>query len=246
MRTAFVIALILCLSRVALAQDYAEYRNTQDGFKVLFPGQPTMTTTTWKSQQGYVLPAHLYAVEKGREHYSVLVADYTNIEQMAKDYVKTCPPGAPVCNGNDLTGIGYWKHDTRGAVINAVFRFTQRDAKLTDLLWSQHDLVEGYELQLTNNSDQSRTYAYVTMHEMKLYIVEATVPKGYPPATLFQTSMGWVDKDGNPIRYATMYNNEFHGMQPRLYPLPAHAGAAGGGRAAGAAPPAQGQGNTGR
>jgi hypothetical protein len=87
---------------------------------------------------------------------------------------------------------------------------------------------------MTNNADQSRTYAYITMHEMKLYVVEATVPKNSPPATLFQTSFTWVDKDGNGIRYATMYNNEFHGMQPRLYPLPAHAGAAGGGRAAGA------------
>ena len=34
------------------------------------------------------------------------------------------------------------------------------------------------------------------MHEMKLYIAEETVPKGYPPATPFQTSMSWVDKDG--------------------------------------------------
>jgi hypothetical protein len=181
-----------------------------------------------------MLPARVYTVDRAREHYSVTVADYTNIENMAKEYVKHCPPGAPTCNGNDLTGVGYWKHDTRGAIINAVFRFTQRDAKLTDLLWSQHDMVEGYELQMTNNADQSRTYAYVTMHEMKLYVVEATVPKNSPPATLFQTSFTWVDKDGNGIRYATMYNNEFHGMQPRLYPLPAHAGAAGGGRAAGA------------
>jgi hypothetical protein len=110
-------------------------------------------------------------------------------------------------------------------------QFIQRDAKVTDLTWSQHDLVEGNELQLLNNADQSRTYAYVAMHEMKLYIVEATVPKGYPPATLFQTSMGWVDKDGNGIRYQTIYDNEFHGM--REYPVPQHAG---GGRAAGPGP----------
>jgi len=230
----FIAVLALLLSGALAAQEPDYYVNTPDGFKVMFPAQPTVTNTTWKSQQGYMLPARVYTVERGREHYSVTVADYTNIENMAKEYVKHCPPGAPTCNGNDLTGVGYWKHDTRGAIINAVFRFTQRDAKLTDLLWSQHDMVEGYELQMTNNADQSRTYAYVTMHEMRLYVVEATVPKNSPPATLFQTSFTWVDKDGNGIRYATMYNNEFHGMQPRLYPLPAHAGAAGGGRAAGA------------
>jgi len=230
----FIAVLALLLSGALAAQEPDYYVNTPDGFKVMFPAQPTVTNTTWKSQQGYMLPARVYTVDRAREHYSVTVADYTNIENMAKEYVKHCPPGAPTCNGNDLTGVGYWKHDTRGAIINAVFRFTQRDAKLTDLLWSQHDMVEGYELQMTNNADQSRTYAYVTMHEMRLYVVEATVPKNSPPATLFQTSFTWVDKDGNGIRYATMYNNEFHGMQPRLYPLPAHAGAAGGGRAAGA------------
>jgi hypothetical protein len=36
--------------------------------------------------------------------------------------------------------------------------------------------------------------------------------------------MGWVDKDGNGIRYQTIYNNEFHGM--REYPVPAHGGGA--------------------
>src|SRR3954471_20399116 len=96
--TAFVFALIVSLSALAAAQEFADYENVQDGFKALFPGQPTVKVTTWKTQQGYLLPARLYTVDKGREHYSVLVADYTGIEQMAKDYVKTCPPGAPVCN----------------------------------------------------------------------------------------------------------------------------------------------------
>ncbi len=116
-----------------------------------------------------------------------------------------------------------------GALEYATKQLIQRDnMKLSDLTWSQHDMVEGNEVQLTNTVDGSRTYAYIAMHEMKLFIVEATVPKGYPPATLFQTSFTWVDKDGNGIRYQTMYNNEFHGM--RQYPVPPHAGAAGGGR----------------
>ena len=225
MRDIFTVAaFVLLISGSLAAQDPDYYVNTQDGFKVMFPSQPAVTATTWKSQQGYMLPSRVYAVDRGREHYSVTVADYSNIENMAKEYVKHCPPGAPICNGNALTGIGYWKHDVRGAIINAVFRFTQRDAKLTDLLWSQHDNVEGYELQMTNNADQSRTYAYVTMHQMKLYIVEATVPKNSPPATLYQTSFTWVDKDGNGIRYATIYNNEFHGIQPNVYPVPARVG----------------------
>jgi hypothetical protein len=228
--TTLVFAFILSVSGLAPAQELTEYQNTRDGFKITFLSPPAVTETTWKSQQGYMLPQRVYSVDRGREHYSVTVVDYSGIEQIAIAAVKTCPAGAPLCRGTDISGPGLWKHDVRGAALFATLKLLQRDAKVTDLTWSQHDLVEGNEIQLLN-ADQSRTYAYVAMHEMKLFIVEATVPKGYPPATLFQTSMGWVDKDGNGIRYQTMYNNEFHGMGQ--YPVPPHAG---GGRAAGPGP----------
>jgi hypothetical protein len=159
----------------------------------------------------------------------VTVVDYNGIEQMAIERVKTCPAGAPLCRGTDISGPGLWKHDVREALLFATSKFVERDAKVTELTWSQLDMVEGNEIQLLN-ADQSRTYGYVTMHEMKLYIVEATIPKNSPPATMFLTSMGWVDKDGNGIRYQTVYSNQYHGM--RQYPVPPHAGAAG--RAAGA------------
>jgi hypothetical protein len=88
-------------------------------------------------------------------------------------------------------------------------------------------MVEGHLIQLTNNSDQSRTFAYVAMHENKLYILEGTVPKGYPEPGLFQQSLGWVDKDGNGIRYQSIYSNAYHGMG--VYPPPPRAGGRGGG-----------------
>jgi hypothetical protein len=231
--TIFVFAFILSISGLSAGQELVEYQSIPDGFKITLTGQPTITDTTWTSQQGYMLPARVYRVDKGREHYSVTVIDYSGIEQIAIEHVKTCPAGAPLCKGTDISGPGLWKHDVRQALMFATFKFMQRDAKVTELTWTQLDLVEGNQIQLLN-ADQSRTYAYVTMHEMKLYITEATVPKGNPPATLFQTSLGWVDKDGNGIRYQTVYSNEFHGM--RLYPVPPLAGAAGGGRAAGAGP----------
>jgi hypothetical protein len=78
-------------------------------------------------------------------------------------------------------------------------------------------MVEGHALNLTN-ADGSRTFAYVTMHEHKLYIMEGTVPKGYPQPGLFQQSLGWVDKEGNPVRYETLYSNVYHGMG--IYPKP--------------------------
>ncbi len=83
----------------------------------------------------------------------------------------------------------------------ATHKLLQRDAKLTGLVWEWQDMVEGHIIQLTNNADQSRTFAWIAMHERKLYILEGTVPKGYPEPGLFQQSWGWVDKDGNGIRY---------------------------------------------
>jgi len=224
--TTLFVAAIFVLSGVAAAQD-EYYVNTSDGFKVYFPSQPKLAQTTWTSQQNFMLPSRVYSFDKGKEHYAVTVVDYGGIEKMGIERVKTCPAGAPLCRGTDVSGPGLWKHDVREALEYATKQLIQRDnMKLSDLTWSQHDMVEGNEVQLTNTVDGSRTYAYVAMHEMKLYVAEATVPKNAPPATLFQTSFSWVDKDGKGIRYTTMYNNEFHGM--RQYPVPPHTTGVGG------------------
>jgi hypothetical protein len=47
------------------------------------------------------------------------------------------------------------------------------------------------------------------MHENKLYLFEATVPAGYPPPDFFQQSVGWIDENGNPIRYLSVYHNGY-------------------------------------
>jgi len=235
--TTCVLVSWLSMSGLAAAQELADYISVKDGFKITFPAEPKVTESTWTSQYSFVLPSRIYTLDKGKERYVVTVVDYSGIEQMGIEKVKTCPPGAPLCRGTDIGGAGLWKHDVRGAIQYATSKLLQRDAKLTDLTWSQHDLVEGNDIQLVNTADQSRTYAVVAMHEMKLFIVEATVPRNYPPATLFQTSLGWVDKNGKGIRYQTVYSNEFHGM--KQYPPPPLVGAAGAGRGRGAGPDAQ-------
>ena len=186
MRTsALVFALVLSVSGPAFAQeDWTEYQNNQDGFKVDFPGKPKVTETTWKTQFDYTLPARVYSAERGRERYSLTVVDYNGLEPQGVARRKACPAGAEPCIGSDLSGPGFWKHDVRGALIYASFKFIQRDVKVTHFLWSHEDLVEGLQLQLTNNADQSRTFVYISMHEMKLYVLEGTVPKGYPAAGL--------------------------------------------------------------
>ena len=238
--TALVFVLVLVVSGPAVAQEWIEYVNTQDGFKVDLPGQPKVTETTWKSQMDYLLPARVYTVDKGREHYSITVVDYTKLEQLGIERAKTCPPGNAQCRENaGIMGPGYWKHDERGALMYATLRILQRDVKMTGLAWEWMDMVEGNLIQVTSTVDQSRTFAFVAMHENKLFVFEGTVPKGYPEPGLFQQSVGWVDKDGNGLRYQIIYSNAYHGMG--VYPVPAVGGAgrgggagAGGGRGAGA------------
>ena len=227
--TAFVSVLVLWVAGPAAAQQWEAYVNAPDGFQVNFPGQPEVTETTWTSQLDYVLPARVYTVDRGREHYSVTVVDYTDLEQQGLERAKTCPPGNAQCreNAGPILGPGYWKHDERGAIVYATFTLLQRDARLTSLAWEWQDRVEGHSIQLTNNVDQSRTSAYVAMHEHKLYILEGTVPQGYPEPGLFQQSLGWVDEDGNGIRYRPVYSNAYHGMG--VYPVPPVVGGAGAG-----------------
>src|SRR5262249_56019980 len=122
-------------SQSATAQEWVEYVNTQDGFRINFPVQPKVTDTTWKSQLNYILPARVYSADKGAEHYSLTVVDYTGIEQQAVERSKTCPPGNAQCRANapPVIGPAYWKQDERGAIVYATFRLLQRDAKVTSL-----------------------------------------------------------------------------------------------------------------
>jgi hypothetical protein len=200
-------------------EEWEEYVNTGDGFKLNFPGTPKVTEGTWTSQMNYTLPMRVYSAEKGRERYSVTVVDYSSIEQQGIERGKTCPPGNANCRANapPALGAGYALHDERGAIVFATFKLLQRDVKLNYLAWDWQDLVEGHIVQLTN-PDQSRTFAWIGMHAHKLYIVEGTVPAGSPEPGLFQQSMGWVDKNGNGIRYQSIYYNSYHGMG--VYPVP--------------------------
>ena len=233
-----IVALVLSMSGPAFAQDWDLYINKEDGFKVDFPAPPKMTETTFKSEYGADLPAHVYSAPRGRERYSITVVDYGQAARLLDEKAKTtCQVGDERSCGLTLAGRGYWKEDIAGALLWATYGFMKRDAKLTHLAYAWQDLVTGHELQMTNIADQSRTFAFIAMHKNKLYILEGTVPKGYPPPGLFQQSMGYVDKDGNGMRYQTIYSN-MYAEYPDAFPGQPKLTGQGGGR--GAAPPAGG------
>lgn len=223
-KTLLAVGLLLSMTGLASAQEWELFVSKEDGFKLDFPGTPKVAEVPWKTEQGYTVPSRIYSMDRGKERYSITVADYSGVEQMGIARNKTCPSGAETCQGQmtgnlrTLIGPGYAIQDIRGAMTYAAFKFIQRNAKVTAYLWNWQDLVEGLELHLTNNADESRTMAYVAMHENKLYMLEGTVPKGYPEPGLFFQSLGWVDKDGNGIRYDELYINQVHGL--RLAPVP--------------------------
>lgn len=205
-------AVVLSLSSPALAQEWTEFVSKEDRFATNFPGPPRITETTFKSQFGADLPARVYSATLGSSRFSLMVVDYRPIEKILTEKAKACPAGAETClggtNAGSSTGAGYWKVDVAGAITYATWQVMQRDGKVTELIWTNIDLVEGHMLHLTNK-DQSRTFVSIFMHENKLYVGEATVPAGDPEPGLFQQALGWIDENGNSIRYQTLYHNGF-------------------------------------
>jgi hypothetical protein len=223
-------ALVLLSVTPVPAQEWIEFASPEDGFKVNFPSKPTVTDITYTSEYGAQLPARVYRVARDQERYSVTVVDYRGIEKLLTEKSKTCPPFADErCTGigaGAAVGFGYWKTDIRGALVWASWQFMQRDAKVTHYLWNFIDLVEGHQLQLTNNADKSRTFVAIYMHDNRLYVSEGTVPDGDPEPGLFQQSLGFVDRDGNGIRYRDYYDNDYP-PPPRVPGRGAGAGGAG-------------------
>jgi hypothetical protein len=204
MRLAFIV-LIGC---PLFAQEWVEFASRQDRFTCLFPAEPRVTETTYLSQHEANLPARTYSAMQGQSRYSVMVVDYTQAQRILTEKAKSCPAGAEPCQGGP-GDEGHWRADIRGAMDYATWQFLKRDAKVTTLVWGVVDNVEGRELQLTNNSDKSRTFVGIYMHENKLYVSEGTVPRGYPEPALFQQSLGWLDENGIGLRYKSYYSNGF-------------------------------------
>ena len=200
-------ALVLSLGLPSFAQEWVELTSREERVSFVFPGRPEVTETTWVSQFGAILPARVYHVTRGQSRYSATVVDYNPIERLLVERSRSCPPGANTCQGIPDWGIGYWKTDVRGALLYALSKFLERDARATSVIWNGIALVQGMELRLTNTADQSRTFASIYMHENRLVIMEATVARGDPPPVAFNESLNWLDEQGRAVRYVSTYVN---------------------------------------
>ena len=198
--------LVLAFSGPSFSQD-VEFASREDRFTCVFPTQPKVTQTTYLSQHEANLPARIYSATQGQSRYSVTVVDYNQAQRILTEKAKSCPAGAEPCLGGP-GDEGHWRTDIRGAVDWATWQIMKRDAKVTTFVWAAMDQVEGRQLQLTN-PDKSRTFVGIFMHQNKLYIIEGTVPPGYPEPALFQQSLGWLDENGIGLRYQAYYNNNY-------------------------------------
>ena len=203
--------------------DWEEIVSRDERFTAVFPGRPAIQESTWVSQYGAVVPARVYGMSKGQSRYSITVVDYNPIERLLVERSRSCPPGANTCQGIADWGVGYWKTDIRGAIFYAISKFLERDAKVTSLIWNGIALVQGVEMRLTSNKDQSRTFASIYMHENRLLIIEATISAGEAPPVAFNESVNWLDEQGRPVRYQATYVNipDVPKPLPRGAPAPA-------------------------
>ena len=198
-------ALVLAMAWTSFAEDWTEFSSPDDRFTVTFPGQPTVTETTWTSQYGAILPARIYSGTVGSSRYSVTVVDYNPVQRLLTERSRSLPALDMAIHDY---GPGYWKTDVRSAVVYAGAKFLERDGKVTNMFSNFADGVAGLQLQFTSNADQSRTFTSIYMHANRLVMGEVTAPKGFPPPLIFQQSVGWLDEDGKRIRYQFMNYNE--------------------------------------
>jgi hypothetical protein len=196
----------------ASAQEWIEYTSRQDFFSVNFPHEPMIETITYISAQEAPLPGRVYRAQSGQSRYTMTVVDYSRIEEIQQERVKNCPPQAQMsCVGtgpDGPTGSGYSKLDKAGAMDFVTWHIIQRGSKITYFAWSVIDYISGRWIHSTN-ADGSRSYDAVHMHDDRLYILEATVPKGYPEPGIFQQSLRIIDEKGIPVRYNGLYLNGY-------------------------------------
>jgi hypothetical protein len=180
------------LAMPAGAQEWNTYTSDEDRFRVHVPCEFSIETIDWESEYGSVLPGRVYSCDAGaRGEYKVTVADYTS----ALD-VYLAREGRNEADYVDL----YWEIDIRASVIYAASQIRQREGEVTFDAYHYVDRIEGEQIQMTY-PDNRRLYAAIYLHNSKLYILEATVGPRTPPPGMFQQSLGFVDAEGNRIRY---------------------------------------------
>lgn len=185
------LALATLLLPLAAAAQWRQFVDQAEYFSVNFPAEPEVREIAYASEYGATLPARQYTVADGDSLHSVTVVDFNSAEQAYRELADRT---------DEANNASLWLYDQRASVAYAARNFRLRGGEVTYDAWHHIDLVEGHQLQITN-PDASRTYASMYFHAGRLYILEATVPRGSLPQGLFQQSLSFIDEAGARIRY---------------------------------------------
>lgn len=179
----------------SLSQEWTEFVSMEDRFRMFGPGQPEVREISYPSEYGVEYPARVYTYEDGPNRYSLTVVDYTDAQRLhAERTNKTSADDGSI----------YWSVDVLGSIAYAAWNLRRRGGEVTYDAFHYIQRVDGHQLQITNE-DQSRTYAGIYLHDMRLYIVEATTPAGRPPPTIFQQSLELLNEEGETFNYRYLH-----------------------------------------
>ena len=182
---------VLLVLGPSMAHGWIKYVDEAERFIVNFPSEPEVADMTYVSEYHTELPARLYTSEDVSGRYSVTVVDYTDIEQTLRDRAER--------TGERFRGDSV-QAEVLGSVAFAAWNIRKRGGEITYDAWGAVDRIAGHQLQVTN-ADMTRSFYGLFVHASRLYILEATVPPGWPPAIQFQQSLGILDGEGRRVRY---------------------------------------------
>lgn len=204
---AAAVAILALEATPARSQDWSQYVAFDDSFSINFPGEPNVRETTYATEYGLELPAHVYTAEDDFGTYAVTAVDWGDSVELHEKLNEECQAATGDLLGGDNPGIcnaNRARDEILGAVLHAASSFLERGNDLNYFARVTTEGVEGIRIHLLDE-DGSRTYASMYWHEYRLYILEATAPAGMPPPNTFPVSIGFVDEYGRRIRYAERY-----------------------------------------
>ena len=183
--------LIFAIPVTSITQGWILYADQEHLFSINFTREPDIQNFDYTSEYGATYPARTYSIQENGGLLSLTVVDYRNGEgkyAVLSDQTDDAP----------VTSL--WLYDQLGSMAYEASKLRQRGGRILYDNWHHIDLVEGLNIVI-ENPDRSNTYAGLYLHANRLYMMEATVPAGAPPQSLFQQSLAFLDAEGVQIRY---------------------------------------------
>ena len=186
-----LITLIVAMPAISFSQGWILYTDQEHRFIINFPREPDIQNFDYISEYGATFPGRTYSVQENGGLLSLMIIDFRDGEGKYTELIDKTDD-APVSS--------LWLYDQRGSVPYEASKLRERGGKILYDNWHHIDLVEGLNIVISN-VDGSSTYAGLYLHANRLYMMEATVPAGIPPQSLFQQSLGILDAEGRRNRY---------------------------------------------